>query len=150
MSSMTGFSRRRRRGASRRAMSEINVTPFVDVMLVLLAAFMVTAPLLTSGVELSLPKGEPGQTLAGQSRAVNVGVARDGSLYLASQPVAFEDLEQRVSALLRANPDLRIVISAEEQAPYGRVVRVMGRLKSMGISNVGLETRPPQKGDGEN
>lgn len=130
------------RRASRRhrgAFSEINVTPFVDVMLVLLVVFMISAPLLTTGVPLDLPKGV-GQALDQEVKMLNISVDSEGVIYLGKDEVSLETLVPRLETMTAANPEMRLIISGDRQTPYGRIVLVMGYLKEAGFTKVGLKT----------
>lgn len=130
------------RRSRKRAMSEINVTPLVDVMLVLLVIFMVTAPLLTTGIALDLPKTKGGKNIEGSDSALNVSVDSNGLVYLGEDVVEMEELISRLSSMLRSNQDLRVVISGDQNAAYGRIIQVMGELKRAGFQKVGLKTEP--------
>ncbi|MDA8724127.1 ExbD/TolR family protein, partial [Alphaproteobacteria bacterium] len=113
-------------GRRHRPMGEINVTPFVDVMLVLLIVFMVTAPLLTVGVEVDLPKTKAGAINADAAPLV-VSIKADGSLYLQEAAVEAEVLIPRLKAISNANPDVRIFVRGDQAVTYGDVLGVMGR-----------------------
>jgi biopolymer transport protein TolR len=123
-------------------MSEINVTPLVDVMLVLLVIFMVTAPLLTTGIPLDLPKTAGGDNIEDSDSALNVSVDQEGLIYLGEEAVEIDELISRLASMLRSNVDLRVVISGDKNAAYGRIIEVMGELKRAGFSKVGLKTEP--------
>ena len=141
------FGSRSRAGRRRRApMSEINVTPFVDVMLVLLVIFMITAPLLTVGVEVDLP--ETGSSpLGGDDEPLAIAIARDGTTYLQGSEVAADELIPKLRAITERRPDLRIFIRGDREIAYGRVMEVMGALNGAGFNNVALVTspRPPER-----
>ena len=134
-----------RRGAgkhgrrSRRLMGEINVTPFVDVMLVLLIIFMVAAPLLTVGVPVDLPKTEA-KSLPSEQEPLTVTILANGPVYLQNEVVAYDQLLPRLTALAGEGYDRRIFIRAAEKAPYGIVMQVMARVNSAGYRNLGLVT----------
>lgn len=128
-----------------RPMGEINVTPFVDVMLVLLIVFMVTAPLLTVGVPVDLPKTKAGQISANAAPLV-VSLQADGQLYLQETPIDPETLIPRLSAISEANPDIRIFVRGDRTIAYGEVVQVMGRIQNAGFSRVALVAELPQEG----
>ena len=119
-------------GRRHRPMGEINVTPFVDVMLVLLIVFMVTAPLLTVGVEVDLPKTKAGAINADAAPLV-VSIKSDGSLYLQETVVEPEALIPRLKAISDANPDVRIFVRGDQAVTYGKVLSVMGRIQSAGF-----------------
>ena len=131
-------------GRRHRPMGEINVTPFVDVMLVLLIVFMVTAPLLTVGVEVDLPKTKAGAINADAAPLV-VSIKSDGSLYLQETVVAPEVLIPRLKAISNANPDVRIFVRGDRAVSYGEVMSVMGRIQSAGFEKVALVAQLPEK-----
>ena len=131
-----------RRGSRRRAkpMSEINVTPFVDVMLVLLIVFMVTAPLLTVGVTVDLPKATS-SPLPGQDEPLTVTVNRNGAIYLQESEIALDELGPRLNAVLETKPGTRIFVRGDKVIDYGRVMQVVGTIHDAGISKVALVTK---------
>jgi biopolymer transport protein TolR len=127
------------RRARRRPMAEINVTPFVDVMLVLLIVFMVTAPLLTVGVPVDLPKTRA-QTLGQDREPLSVTIKRDGRIFLQNTPIAEEDLVPRLTAISGNGYDQRIFVRGDQAVDYGRVMKVMGLLSAAGFTHIGLVT----------
>ncbi len=131
----------RSRGRSRRApMSEINVTPLVDVMLVLLIIFMVTAPLLVAGVPVDLPESRAG-ALDQQATPVQIALDKDGGIFIDDAPVSNAELSRRLAALAAepAPPEgRRIYLRADRSLDYGRVMRVMGELNRAGLNRVAL------------
>ena len=128
--------RGRRRG---RVMAEINVTPFVDVMLVLLIVFMVTAPLLTVGVPVDLPKTRA--PALGQDREpLSVSVTKDGKIYLQKQLVPQDELVPKLQAISNNGYDQRIFVRGDTSANYGQVIIVMGMLSAAGFTHIGLVT----------
>ena len=131
--------RRGRRSARRSRLSEINVTPFVDVMLVLLIVFMVTAPLLTVGVPVELPRTEAKQ-LESETDPLTVTIREDGTVYLQETTIAKEEIVARMRAISREGYDRRVFIRADATADYGLVADVMARLSSAGFRNLGLVT----------
>ena len=131
-------------GRRHRPMGEINVTPFVDVMLVLLIVFMVTAPLLTVGVKVDLPKTKAGAINADAAPLV-VSIKSDGSLYLQETVVEPEALIPRLKAISNANPDVRIFVRGDRAVSYGEVLSVMGRIQSAGFEKVALVAKLPEK-----
>ena len=139
--------RGRRRGR-RRAMAEINVTPFVDVMLVLLIVFMVTAPLLTVGVPVDLPKTRA-QTLGQDREPLSVTVKRDGRIYLHNTPIAEDELVAKLTAIAANGYDQRIFVRGDKQVDYGRVMEVMGLLSAAGFTHIGLVTDVAKPKPGE-
>lgn len=123
----------------RRAMAEINVTPFVDVMLVLLIVFMVTAPLLTVGVPVDLPKTRA--PAMGQDREpLSITVRRDGTIFLQKEQVAQEALVERLRAIAENGYDQRIFVRGDDRVVYGKVMEVMGQLAAAGFTKIGLVT----------
>jgi biopolymer transport protein TolR len=141
VSSSGGSRRRRGRGSRRAAMSEINVTPLVDVMLVLLIIFMVTAPLLKAGVPVQLPESRA-QALAEDNRQVNLTLTRDGEIELDGQPVPTGALPGRLAAL-PPGPDGKpplVTLRADRALDYGRVMAVMGELNRAGFKSISLVT----------
>jgi biopolymer transport protein TolR len=138
---------RGRRGARRRPMAEINVTPFVDVMLVLLIVFMVTAPLLTAGVPVDLPKTRA-QALGQDREPLSVTVKRDGSIFLQNTPIAEQELVAKLTAISANGYDQRIFVRGDKSVDYGRVMEVMGLLSAAGFTHIGLVTnvaKPPDQ-----
>ena len=133
----------RSRGGRRRRppMSQINVTPFVDVMLVLLVIFMITAPLLTVGVEVDLPRSDA-PPLPGDDEPLSVTVARDGTTYLQETEVTVDELIPKLKAITERRPDVRIFIRGDQEIAYGRVMEVMGALNRAGFNNLALVTEP--------
>ena len=130
------------RGRRHRPMGEINVTPFVDVMLVLLIVFMVTAPLLTVGVEVDLPKTKAGQINADAAPLV-VSIKANGSLHLQDTEVPADALVPRLEAISDANPLVRIFVRGDKAVAYGEVLGVMGRIQAAGFERVALVAQLP-------
>lgn len=131
---------RRSRGRRRSGrIAEINVTPFVDVMLVLLIVFMVTAPLLTVGVPLDLPKTEAKQ-LTSDEAPLTISIRSDGVVFLQETEVPEDKVVERLTALAKEGYKSRIFIRADETANYGVVARVMAKISSAGYRNIGLVT----------
>jgi len=131
----------------RRLMGEINVVPYIDVMLVLLIIFMITAPLLTQGVKVSLPKAAAEPLEAQQLKPLVLSIDRQGRLYLniGGDPRAALDtrtVSARATAALRSNPARAVLIKADAAIPYGRVVEAMVLLQQAGAKQVGLVTEP--------
>ena len=122
--------------------SQINVTPLVDVMLVLLVIFMVTAPIIQQGVQVALPKVKA-EALPGKEEQFVVSITRDNSIYLNDTKLSANDLTDKLTAIARERPDRQVFIRADEQVPYGEVIRTMAAIKAAGIENVGMITQPP-------
>jgi biopolymer transport protein TolR len=132
--SMGGGSGRQRRY---RPLAEINVTPLVDVMLVLLIIFMVTAPLMTSGVSVDLPKTNA-QPLNSDSEPLTVSIKADGTIFLQDQDVDVDDLVAKLLAISKNNPERRIFVRGDKDLPYGRIMQVMGTITQGGFTKVAL------------
>ena len=137
MGASVKFSSRGRR--QKASFAEINVTPFVDVMLVLLVIFMVTAPMMTTGVSLDLPRGD-GQAMEDSDRAVDISIDAKSKIYLGDAIIQPEALVRKLQAMQKSNPDLKIVISGDRATSYGQVIELMSLLRLAGISKVGLKT----------
>ena len=129
----------RRRTKRYQPMAEINVTPFVDVMLVLLIVFMVTAPLLTVGVTVDLPETRA-SPLPGQDEPLSVTVSRDGQVFLQDSAIGLEELGPRLQAISERNADARIFVRGDRVIDYGRVMEVVGAIHDAGFSRVALVT----------
>jgi biopolymer transport protein TolR len=134
-----GGSRRRRRGRSA-AMADINITPFVDVMLVLLIIFMVAAPLLTVGVPINLPQTAAAALPVEQEEPLSVTITADGGLLIQETPVAQDDLITRLTAIAAEREGDKIFLRADGAVPYAQVAQVMGALSAAGFVNIGLVT----------
>ena len=136
---------RGRRGVPRYgAMADINMTPFIDVMLVLLIIFMVAAPLLTNGVTVDLPKASAGQ-LNIEQKPVAIAIDEKGQIFIMDQPVAEGDVVEKLSSLAKDGPDTRVYVRASKQVPYGRVAEIMAQVTSAGYKKVALVTEPAAK-----
>ena len=121
-------------------MSEINVTPFVDVMLVLLIVFMVTAPLLTVGVPVDLPKVKTASALTDQKDPIEITVKFDGTLYLGESEVEVENLIPRLIAITDQNTEARIYVRGDRVVSYGRIMEIISLINSVGYVKVALVT----------
>ena len=134
------------RKGKRRLASEINVVPYIDVMLVLLVIFMITAPLLTQGIEVDLPKAEAAPITA-EKEPITLYIDQRGAFYLdigERQQEALQDdqILQRVRAVMSNNPQELIIISADKRVPYDHVARGMSLLQQAGVSKIGFKTEP--------
>jgi len=143
IASQTQSGGRRRRGHRRPLMSEINVTPFVDVMLVLLIIFMVAAPLLTVGVPIDLPETQA-KALNADTQPITVSVNRKGQIFLQETEVGLKEIVPRLQAIAKTGYNSRIYIRGDKDADYGMVMRVMARISSAGFHNLGLVTLQEQ------
>ena len=135
-----GGRRRRARRGGAQPMSEINVTPFVDVMLVLLIIFMVSAPLMTVGVPVELPQTAANALPGEQEEPLAVTVTAEGTVMIQTTEVAREDLINRLRAIAAERDGDRVFLRADGSVPYEDVVQVMGALNRAGFSNIGLVT----------
>ena len=131
----------------RRLMSEINVVPYIDVMLVLLIIFMITAPLLTQGISVDLPNAPASQLDAEDNEPLVLSVDREGKYYLnvgdnEDQPIDDATVVERASAVLRRNAQTPILVQADETVPYGRVVTGAVLLQQAGATKIGFQTDP--------
>ena len=139
-----------RRGRTRNSggFNEINVTPFVDVMLVLLIIFMVAAPMMTTGVTVDLPKTKA-SSVPGNDEPVNVSIKRDGTIYVQNSEVEMDALAPKLQAILGEKTDTRIFVRGDTAIDYGQVMRVIGEINSAGYTKVALLTDqaglPPKK-----
>jgi len=122
--------------------SQINITPLVDVMLVLLVIFMVTAPILQQGVSVDLPEVTAAPPLAGSEEQLVVSVTRDGKVHLNDTPIKLDDLNQRLSAIVRVRPDREVYLRADKNVAYGKVVEVMAAVRTAGVRKLGMVTEP--------
>lgn len=146
--SMQGTSGRqssRRRGRKMQPMSEINVTPFVDVMLVLLIIFMVAAPLLTVGVPIDLPETEA-KALNSDTQPITVSVNSEGGIFLQETEIALNEVVPKLEAISTTGFSERIYVRGDANADYGTVMKVMARISAAGFKNLGLVTQQEQDG----
>ncbi len=134
----------------RRAVAEINVVPYIDVMLVLLVIFMATAPLLMQGVEVELPKANSTPVSDSDAEPLIVSIDAEAKLYLNlgasdDQALSIETVRQRVSTVLKRNPDKAVMVWGDSAVPYGEVVSLMSELQAAGAPSVGLVTEAPAR-----
>ena len=132
----------------RRAVSEINVVPYIDVMLVLLIIFMITAPIVQQGVEVELPKLDANSLPPEQQEPVILTVSRSGEYYLdvgdnLKKPVSDEVVTQRIALILKQKPQTPVLVRGDKEADYGSVITAMALLQSAGVEKVGLMTDQP-------
>lgn len=138
------------RGGRRKPMAEINVVPYIDVSLVLLIIFMITAPLLQTGVDVDLPQAEARTVETQEDKPpVVVSITAAGELHVdlgdhEDQPVTSDELMAKVTAVLRLKPGTQVLIRGDKAVDYGRVVTVMAALKQAGVPGVGLMTSPAE------
>jgi len=124
------------------AISQINVTPLVDVMLVLLVIFMVTAPILQQGVSINLPKVKAAP-LTGEEQQLVVALTRDGKVHLNDTPIPVKELGPKLEAILKIQPQRGVFLRADQQVRYGEVMRVIAAIKGAGVERLGMVTEPP-------
>ena len=122
-------------------MSEINMTPLIDVMLVLVVIFIITAPLLASSIKLDLPKTDAAKPNEAP-RFVMLVVDKTGQTYIDDKAVAFSELPERFGQIAQQNPDTELQLRADEAVPYGRVVQVMGAAQKAGLNRLGFVANP--------
>mgnify|MGYP006184970015 FL=1 len=121
--------------------SDINITPLVDVMLVLLIVFIVTAPLLTNSVKVNLPKAAPTQS-TDQNKALVISVKPDGAIFLDKDPVNLENFEQEITQRKTANSKLALNLNADETVPYGTVAKLLASIERVGVEKLSVITEP--------
>jgi biopolymer transport protein TolR len=124
------------------AISNINVTPLVDVMLVLLVIFMVTAPILQQGVAINLPRVKAA-ALTGEEQQLVVAINRTGQLYLNDTAITLPELGPKLQAILKLRPDRQVFLRADQNVRYGDVMRVVATVKGAGVERLGMVTEPP-------
>jgi biopolymer transport protein TolR len=129
---------------SRRAMTDINVTPLVDVMLVLLIIFMVTAPLIQSGVKVDLPRASAQQMEHSEEKLV-LTISRDRRVFLGNTEIAPADLEAKLAANARIQKDKELYLHADRSLPYGQVVEIMAVARRAGVESLGMITEPDKE-----
>ena len=132
---------RRRRGRGKAIMSEINVTPFVDVMLVLLIIFMVAAPMMTVGVPIDLPETQA-KALNSETQPITISVKNDGEVFLQETPIPVEEVAAKLEAIATTGYSERIFVRGDATSPYGVIADVMSRIQEAGFKNIGLVTQP--------
>ena len=126
---------------SKRFLADINVTPFVDVMLVLLVIFMVTAPMMQEGIDVNLPQAQ-GKTLPSKEKRITISITKENEIFLNERKVEFSLLEDTLKKIYQNRSDREIFLRADQTVPYGFVVKTMGAIKSAGIEQLGMITVP--------
>ena len=124
-------------------MSEINMTPLIDVMLVLLVIFIITAPLMTSSLKLDLPKTDSG-TPTSAPAFIALAINADGGLFFGDEPLARDALALRVAEAARANPQLEVQLRADQKVPYGSVAELIALVQQAGLNRIGFVTEAPR------
>lgn len=138
------------RSGKSKPMGEINVVPFIDVMLVLLVVFMITAPMLTQGVQVELPQVTSQPIESQENDPIIISVDREGEYFITlgedSTSVSLDEMSQRVVAILQQRPDTPVMVRGDSNVAYGQIVVLMSTLQGAGVANVGLLSEPPQDG----
>ena len=133
-----------RSNGDRTAMSQINVTPFVDVMLVLLIIFMVTAPMMQQGVQVNLPQADT-KALTPQETSVVVSIEKSGRVFINSSEVPAGELRAKLTGMFATKSKKEVFLKADKDVPYGEVVKAMAEIKGAGIERLGMVTEPAQR-----
>jgi biopolymer transport protein TolR len=128
-------------GNGKRFMSEINVTPFVDVMLVLLIIFMVTAPMMTQGLDVNLPQ-TTAKSIKTQEDPLFMTINKKGEIFLEEHVIRLEDLEEKVKSIFKYRREKELLLRADRDIPYGVVIKVIAAVKRAGIDKLGIVTEP--------
>ena len=131
-----------------RLMSDINVTPFVDVMLVLLIIFMVTAPMMMQGVDIDLPQ-TTSQPLTSEKEHLVVTIDKDNQIYINDIKMSLGFLQEKLVKILEGREDRQVYLRADKTIPYGMVVNVMAEIKAAGVEQLGMVTDPPESTSSE-
>ncbi len=139
MSMNLGNGSSRRRSGRQASFSEINITPMVDVMLVLLVIFMVTAPMMTTGVTVDLPDSNA-SPVAGQDEPLAVSVQADGKIFLQKTQIALKDVQSKLKAITGEKKDTRIFVRGDRNVDYGKIMQVVGEINAAGFAKVALIT----------
>jgi biopolymer transport protein TolR len=123
------------------SIAQINITPLVDVMLVLLVIFMVTAPLLQQGIGVELPR-VAAKPLNSEVEQLNVVISRDGGVRLNNAPLSADKLNQKLTAIVQSQPDCKVALRADKNVPYGQLAEVMAAIRNAGVKKIGMVTEP--------
>ncbi|MDO9415107.1 protein TolR [Pararhizobium sp.] len=140
-SNNSGGGRRRRSGGKKAPISEINVTPMVDVMLVLLIIFMVAAPMMTVGVPIDLPETQA-KALNSETQPITISVKNNGDVFLQETAIPVDEIVAKLQAIATTGYSERIFVRGDATAPYGVIADVMARIQNAGFKNLGLVTQP--------
>ncbi|KPA16831.1 Biopolymer transport, TolR [Candidatus Magnetomorum sp. HK-1] len=133
-------------GSSNQYMSEINVTPFVDVMLVLLIIFMVSAPMMTQGVDVSLPEAAS-KSLSSDDESLTISIKKNGEIFINTYQVTIDALKEKLMIIFDGQMDRQVYLRADKDVAYGLVVRVMSEVKNAGVQKLGMITEPLKQSD---
>ena len=134
----------------RKPMSDINVVPYIDVMLVLLVIFMVTAPLMTQGIQVDLPAADSGPLQVDEDQPfLVVSIKANGAYYMnlgeAEEPVPLREIGERAAKIIAARPDIQVLVEGDQSLSYGVIIALMNSLQQAGAKSVGLVTEPPRR-----
>jgi biopolymer transport protein TolR len=141
----SGGSSRRFRRKTTPLMTEINITPFVDVMLVLLVIFMVTTPLMQSGVAIDLPRENVGSLEIQEENIVSL--RKDGAIFFNDKRITHRDLDDKLKKIIAVSPKAQVYLRADKGLPYGSVMKAMGIIKKAGVERLGMVTETPSEDD---
>lgn len=128
-----------RRHRTNKIKAEVNLTPLIDIMTSLLAIFMITAPLMTTGIPLNLPKGD-GKVISSPEKTLDISIDAKGNIFVGEQKIKQGELVKKITAIVEENPKIQMMISGDRKADYGSVIEVMALLRSAGFTQVGLKT----------
>lgn len=123
------------------SIAQINITPLVDVMLVLLVIFMVTAPMMQQGIGVELPR-VAAKPLNSEVEQLAVVISRDGRVQLNNTPLRVDELTQKLSAIVQSRPDCKVALRADKNVPYGQLAEVMAAIRNAGVKKIGMVTEP--------
>ena len=127
------------RRRSNQIKAEVNLTPLIDIMTSLLAIFMITAPLMTTGIPLNLPKGD-GKSISSPEKTLDISIDAKGNIFIGEQKIKQTELIKKITAIVQENPKIQMMISGDRKADYGNVIEVMALLRTAGFTQVGLKT----------
>jgi biopolymer transport protein TolR len=133
-------------GSNSQYMAEINVTPFVDVMLVLLIIFMVSAPMMTQGVDVSLPEASS-KSLPTDDQSLTISIKKNGEIFINTYQVTIDALKEKLTIIFDGQMDKQVYLRADKDVAYGLVVRVMSEVKNAGVQKLGMITEPLKQKD---
>lgn len=128
-----------RRRPTSQIKAEVNLTPLIDIMTSLLAIFMITAPLMTTGIPLNLPKGD-GKAISSPEKTLDISIDAKGNIFVGEQKIKQGELVKKITAIVAENPKIQMMISGDKKANYGSVIEVMALLRTAGFTQVGLKT----------
>lgn len=133
------MSLKRSRRQKQAALGDINMTPMIDLMSLLLICVLATAPMMTTGISLDLPKGD-GKAMEDTEKSIDISVDGFGKIYIGEEIISPKKLVAKLQAMLKVNPDLKVLVGGDKSASYGQVIELMSYLRLAGISKIGLKT----------